>query len=464
MSGSLAALAARRTRSGVPEPLMPSAYGPRWQNASDGGGLPLATSEAAAVTEATPSEGWGSYAQFALVAAALLLSSMQGIMVSVALPNLIDDLDAPLRWAGWVFTAYAIGWAVAAPVSGKLSDEVGRWRVFGAGIGVFAVTCAICAVAPNIWTLIAARAVQGFAAGSLQPCAYGIVSDAFPVQKARFMGFISSVFPIGSIAGPNLGGVIVDSLGWRWTFATSVPAAAVLAAATVVAARRERRRPGTVRRPIDFASVALMTVTCVAFVSALTELSRRTGSPSLAVVAVCGGGTLVTAGAFVRRQLRSADPLVDLRLLRVRTFAAASGGAFLWNLCFSAYFQFLPFYTQIAYAFSPGESGLLLTPRAAVTIAMSVVVSVMAPVIGFRRPMFIGLLVMASGIAITSLGASPDSIAGVPVPDLAYLTLVVCIVGVGSGMVSTSVRRWRARGWPSRPSVSPHSPGREARS
>lgn len=395
--------------------------------------------KATAKTVDAPREGVGSYALFALVAASLLLASMQTVMVSVALPDLISDLDAPLRWAGWVFTAYSIGWAVSAPLAGKLSDEIGRWRVFGAGMSVFFVTGIVCSFAPDIWTLIAARAVQGFSAGTLQPCAYGIVSDAFPVQKARFMGFISSVFPIGSILGPNLGGVIVESLGWRWTFASTAPAAGLLAVLAIVVARRERRPGGAGRQPIDFAGLALMTGAAAALVFGLTELSRRTGSPDVVVVGASFAFAALAGGSFVRRELHGRSPLIDLRLLRVRTFAAACAGAFLWNLCFAAYFQFLPLYSQIAYGFSPGESGLLLTPRAVLTMGMTIVVSMLAPVMGFRRPMMVGLLIMSVGIWLTSLGASPGSLAGISVSDLTYLTLVVCIVGAGSGMVSTSV-------------------------
>lgn len=131
---------------------------------------------------------------------------MQFAMISVALPDVGDDLGAPLRWVGWVITAYTVMQAVSMPIAGKLSDELGRRTVFVGGVALFGVASLACALAPNIWILIAGRSVQGLAGGSLLPSAYGIVGDAFPERRTQALGLISSVFPIGSVLGPNLGG------------------------------------------------------------------------------------------------------------------------------------------------------------------------------------------------------------------------------------------------------------------
>ncbi|MEI7926620.1 MAG: MFS transporter, partial [Chloroflexota bacterium] len=160
---------------------------------------------------------------FALISGALLISSLQGSMISVALPDMIDDLHAPLRWVGWVMTIYSLAQAVSMPIVGKLSDELGRRTVFVGGVVLFGVSSLAAAVAPNVYVLIAMRGIQGLAGGSLLPSAYGVVGDVFKEDRARAIGMISSVFPIGSIIGPLAGGVIVDHFGWRWTFLIAVP-------------------------------------------------------------------------------------------------------------------------------------------------------------------------------------------------------------------------------------------------
>ena len=118
---------------------------------------------------------------FGLISLALLVSSMQGSTVSVAIPDMIDDLSAPLRWVGWVITVLSLAQAVSMPIAGKLSDELGRRRVFVGGLALFGIASVASGLAPNIFVLIAARAVQGLAGGSLLPSAYGIVGDAFEV-------------------------------------------------------------------------------------------------------------------------------------------------------------------------------------------------------------------------------------------------------------------------------------------
>src|SRR5690606_4405149 len=121
-----------------------------------------------------------SHLVFGLVAAAILASAMQNSMISVALPDLIEGLDAPLAWVGWVLTIYTLAQAVAMPIVGKLSDELGRKRVFAGGVLLFGVSSLACGLAPNVYVLIGARLVQGLAGGSLLPSAYGTVGDAYP--------------------------------------------------------------------------------------------------------------------------------------------------------------------------------------------------------------------------------------------------------------------------------------------
>lgn len=368
---------------------------------------------------------------FGVVSLALLTSSMQFSMVSVAIPDLIEDLDAPLAWVGWVVTVYTVMQAVSMPIAGKLSDELGRRVVFLAGIALFGAASFVCAIAPNLWLLIVGRAVQGLAGGSLLPSAYGIVGDAFPENRMQALGLISSIFPVGSILGPNLGGVIVDSVGWRWTFALNVPLVAVVIGVGFLlmapSARRQTNR-------IDFAGAFLMAAAVISLVYALTELGQQGRSPNPFVVATGFVVAAAVAAWFLRHEQRTRSPIVDLALLRRREFAFVNTLNFFYGVVVFGVFSFIPLYASSAYGMSSGESGLLLTPRAVVMVGVSTVASVVLPRSGYRKPIIGGLLVMAAGMILLSLELHEVTIGGVVLSEFTVLATIIAVAGLGLGL------------------------------
>ncbi|HWO93618.1 MAG TPA: MFS transporter, partial [Dehalococcoidia bacterium] len=294
------------------------------------------------------------YLLFAVVSLALLVSSMQFSMVSVALPELIDGLGAPLRWVGWVITIFTLAQAVSMPVAGKLSDELGRRTVFAGGLTIFAVASIACAFAPNVYVLIAARAIQGLAGGSLMPSAYGIVGDTFPGSRAQALGLISSIFPVGSVLGPNIGGVIVDHLGWRWTFGLNGPIGAIVVVAILLVMRRggqERRK----RASIDYAGAGLLALGVGGLIYSLTELGQTDTDPNYIIVAAGIVTAIVGLVLFLRQESRSADPVVDLTLLRRKEFAFVNTLNFFYGVSVFGLFSFIPLYAESAYGMSSSE-------------------------------------------------------------------------------------------------------------
>lgn len=160
---------------------------------------------------------------FALLSLSLLTFTMQFGVVSVALGELTDDLAAPLRWSGWVLTIFMVGQVIALPVAGRLSERFGARLVFCGGLAGFACASVVCAVAPNVYVLIVARAAQGAAGGGLMPAGVSLIGEAYGEGRARAIGFFSSLIPFGAVLGPVIGGVLVDHVGWRATFGVSVP-------------------------------------------------------------------------------------------------------------------------------------------------------------------------------------------------------------------------------------------------
>ena len=146
------------------------------------------------------------YLIFFSVGLGLLMSSIDSTVVAVAFPNLIKDLGTNVLWAAWTISIYLIAATSVMPLMGNLSDSFGRKRVYLISLALFTGSSFACALAPNIYSLVAFRFLQGIGGASFLPTAAGIVSDQFPGHRERVIGLFSSIFPIGGIIGPNLGG------------------------------------------------------------------------------------------------------------------------------------------------------------------------------------------------------------------------------------------------------------------
>src|ERR671936_2196854 len=155
---------------------------------------------------------------FAASGLALMMFSIDATIVAVALPGMTRDLQTSLAWVGWTLTAYALAQTVMMPLAGKLAESFGRMRVFFACVVVFTLGSLLCALAPSVYALILFRVVQAIGGGGLMPSAVGIVAQEFPETRARMVGLFMSIFPVGGIIGPNLGGFIVEHWSSRECF------------------------------------------------------------------------------------------------------------------------------------------------------------------------------------------------------------------------------------------------------
>jgi EmrB/QacA subfamily drug resistance transporter len=362
----------------------------------------------------------------------MLMASMQGSMIGVAFSDIGDGLNAPDRWVGWVIAIFTLAQAVSMPTAGKLSDELGRRTVFVAGVSIFLLASVVCAASPNVYVLIAARAFQGLAGGSLLPSAYGVIGDAFDAEsRARAIGMLSSVFPIGGILGPNLGGFIVEHLGWRWTFLVNIPLGLVVVVISLVLMPRATSRT---RRPIDFGGVALLTLAVTGVVYALTELSQTSGGAHPVVVLAAFTVAIVAAVLFLRHESRTPEPILELQLLRRREFAFMNTLNFFYGLVIFGLFSFIPLYAQTGYDMSKSTSGVLLTPRALAMIVASSLGAFLLPRTGYRKPIIVGMVGMGTTLIIMSRGIHDPTIAGVEVSNFAYLGTLAALSGFFFGV------------------------------
>ncbi|MEZ4554444.1 MAG: MFS transporter [Dehalococcoidia bacterium] len=374
---------------------------------------------------------------FGVLAVSLLTFVMQFAMVSVSLADVIDDLDAPLRWGGWVLTIFMIGQVIAMPTAGRLSERFGARTVFAGGFGLFAAASLVAALAPNIYVMIIARAAQGLAGGGLMPSGMSMIAEAFAEGRQRAIGLFSSILPFGAVAGPGVGGLISEHFGWRWTFAFHAPIGLLVLIAAFTILPRGQRQGG---QKVDIAGIGLLAVALSSLIYALTELGLRDADPNMAVVAVTLVGSAVTWGLLVRHELRTQAPLIDLDLLRRREFVAPNAISFFFGFCWIGAFSLLPLYVRTAYDLGPAASGALMAPRAGLMGLTSMAASMVILRTGYRKPIATGLFGLSLVLFLVSLGIHDPTILGVSIESFWWLFGVVIMGGFFFGMANPSLQ------------------------
>src|SRR5262245_10246632 len=244
---------------------------------------------------ATPQSG--RWVVFAVVSLALFMASVDQTIVATALDTLRDQLHAPINWGSWTITIYALGQIVAMPMAGRISDTYGRKRIFLAAVALFTAASLACGFATSIYMLVPLRAVQAIGGGAFIPSATGIVSDMFGRDRDRAIGMFTSVFPIGGIAGPIMGGLFVQYWTWRGIFLVNVPIGIVLIA---LGLRFIPRQPARAAQRFDAVGVALLGTLLVSIMYGITSLgsgSTEIWDPIVVIPELVGIAAVV---AFVR--------------------------------------------------------------------------------------------------------------------------------------------------------------------
>ncbi|MFF5367851.1 DHA2 family efflux MFS transporter permease subunit [Streptomyces sp. NPDC013187] len=288
----------------------------------------------------------------------LLLAALDQTIVATALPTIVSDLGG-LDHLSWVVTAYLLAATAATPLWGKLGDQYGRKRLFQTAIVIFLVGSALCGAAQDMGQLIAFRALQGLGGGGLIVLSMAIVGDLVPPrERGRYQGLFGAVFGATSVLGPLLGGLFTQHLSWRWVFYVNLPVGVV--ALAVIAA--VLHIPRTARRHvIDYLGTFLIAAvaTCLVLVASLGGTTWAWGSWRIVGLAVLG---VVLAVAFVAVERRAAEPVLPLKLFRVRTFTLAALISFVVGFAMFGAMTYLPTFLQLVQGISPTMSGVHMLP------------------------------------------------------------------------------------------------------
>ncbi|MFE6825524.1 DHA2 family efflux MFS transporter permease subunit [Streptomyces sp. NPDC057690] len=291
----------------------------------------------------------------------MLLAALDQTIVSTALPTIVSELGG-MEHLSWVVTAYLLASTAATPLWGKLGDQYGRKRLFQTAIVIFLIGSALCGMAQNMPQLIAFRALQGLGGGGLMVLSMAIVGDLVPPRdRGRYQGLFGAVFGATSVLGPLLGGVFTEHLSWRWVFYVNLPVGVVALAVIATVLRIPRK---STKHVIDYLGTFLIAAvaTCLVLVASLGGTTWDWASPQIVGLAVLG---VLLAVAFVAVERRAAEPVLPLKLFRIRTFTLSAVISFIVGFAMFGAMTYLPTFLQVVQGVSPTLSGVHMLPMVA---------------------------------------------------------------------------------------------------
>lgn len=327
------------------------------------------------------------------------MAFIDATVVNIALPRIGESLDAGIAGLQWTINGYTLTLAALILLGGSLGDRFGRRRLFVVGIVWFAVASLACGLAPNIESLVAARAVQGIGGALLTPGSLAILQSSFrTADRARAIGAWSGLGGIAGAAGPFLGGWLVDSVGWRAIFLVNLPLAVVVAVVTVrhVPESRDPRAA----RSLDVVGAVVGAVGLGGLTYALIAWQAQ-GLGSAVVLTCLALGVLGLVG-FVVRERTAREPMLPLDIFSSRLFSATNVVTFAVYGALGGVFLFLVLALQVAAGMTPLVAGSALLPVTVVMLLLSARAGALATSIGPRLPMTVGPLLAGLAVLLMS--------------------------------------------------------------
>ena len=364
---------------------------------------------------------------FSIVALALLMMSIDTTIVATALHSLRVDLQTSIDWAGWTITAYSLGFVVVLPVTGKLSEQYGCRRVFIGSVVVFTLASLCCGLADNIYVLVALRGLQAAGGAGFTPSATEIIVDYFGDMRDRAVSLFGSIFAIGTMIGPIFGGLFVSYWTWRGIFLVNVPIGIAVVVLALRYIPRDRSRRGEKHPRMDATGLALLGGGLLSGMLAVSYLAQGTAQPWSPGFAIPMAIAIVALWLFFRHINRAAHPFIAPGLISGPGFGTVNLVNGLYGGITSGVVALVPLYASSRYGINALGSSTLLIAQGAAAIIFSVAGAFALRRTGFRRPMYIGGVVIAIGIVLLALAP----VAGIP--PAVWLGGAAFLVGAGRG-------------------------------
>jgi EmrB/QacA subfamily drug resistance transporter len=352
-------------------------------------------------------------------------------IVNVALPSIRTDLGFSQASLAWVVNAYLLTFGGFLLLCGRLGDLRGNKRVFLGGVVCFTIASAICGLAPSASFLVVGRAVQGLAGAGVSAVALALIMGLFsePADRAKAMGVFGFVMSGGGAVGVLAGGVLTGLLSWHWIFLVNLP----IGIAVVVAARavlpNDDVVPGSTQ--LDVPGAVLITSALMLAVYAIVG-GNEAGWTSTRTLALLASAAILFV-AFIVREVKAAEPLVPLRLFKLRNVSVSQVVGVLWAAAMFAWFFLAALYLQQVLGYSALEVGLSFVPTSLVMMICSLKVSDrLVMTYGIRAPLTVGLALAAASLALFAMAPVDGNFVTDVLPSMLLL-------GIGAGIAFNPV-------------------------
>jgi EmrB/QacA subfamily drug resistance transporter len=368
------------------------------------------------------SRGAGLGAVLIAVGIPTFMVTLDNLVVTNALPVIKAELGASLSDLQWFVNAYTLAFAALLLTAAAIGDRLGRRRIFIAGIALFTLASAACALATEPWMLIGARAIQGVGAAAVMPLSLTLLAGAVPEkQRSAAIGIWGGISGLGVAVGPVVGGAVVDGLNWQWIFWLNVPIGVV---AVLLAGRVLTESRGTAKR-LDLVGLVLATVGVLSIVWGVVH-GADDGWTSAGVLGSLIAG-VVLLGAFVAWERRTAAPMLPLRLFSVRAFSVVNVTAFTFSLgVFGSVFLLAQFF-QVVQGYSPLESGVRTMPWTMAPMVVAPIAGMIVDRVGPRLLIATGQVFLAVALGWIALIVTASTPYG-------ELVAPFVLAGVGMGL------------------------------
>ena len=335
--------------------------------------------------------------------------------LNVTMPTIAEHFGTDLPTTQWVLIGYALAISALLLPMGRLSDIVGRKRVYVGGFVIFVVGGVFAGTSDSILTLIGFKVLQGVGASMTQGTGMAMVLSTFPSEeRGKAIGSFITVVGAGNVAGPALGGFIAGTLGWQWVFYFGVALAllAILAVSLVLDGRIYSRR-GIGSLSFDWAGAALSTAALVTFLLVMTNAPRLGWLYPAVLVGI--GALVAFVALFIWWELRCETPMIDLQLFKLRLVSLGVAAQFISFIGNSSMRFLLPFYMQAALGFSPQQIGLIFVPASIAMIVTGPISGRLSDRFGYRWFTVCGLLFAVCGLLLLSTLTTESSVLKVAV-------------------------------------------------
>lgn len=348
----------------------------------------------------------------------VFLASVEGTVVATAMPTIVGQLGG-LSIYSWVFAIYMLTSTTTVPIYGKLSDVLGRKRVYVGSMALFLLGSLLCGQARSMEQLVIFRAVQGLGAGGILPLVFTIIGEVFTLeQRARMQGLVSGVWGVSSVIGPLIGGFLVDQVSWQWVFYINVPPI-LLASLLVWFSWRDTAHENRPRHSLDIAGTVLLISGVLTLLIGLEEL----GTP-LAPWLI--GASVLLLATMIVVERRAADPILPLGLFRDRLFLVTILHGILSGWAMFGSLNFVPLFVQGVLGTSATQAGITLTPMSLSWTVASVLGSHLLLRVGYRSLTLVGMVLLTAGcLLMTRIGINTSQV---------EIMLYMAMMGAGMGL------------------------------